>query len=185
MTRFATSPNLLVALLFVPLVPQPLEAQRRGRAARQVPTAAWPAVSVGAHAGYDDASNGTVLGAQIRAPIVRSGKVEIMPSGNVTFLTGLKEYQFNLDAVFVPGGREGGLYVAGGLALRNTIFPGATVKETRTGAGLAVGIRSGAQARVGVQLEFRQIFVDSDLRPRLLALGINLPLWGGGDRSGR
>lgn len=185
MTRFQTSSTLTAALLLVTLLPGALEAQRRGRAARQGPTQSWPAPSIGAHVGYDDTSSGTVLGAQIRAPVVRSGRVEIVPSGNVTFLTGLKEYQLNVDAVFVTGGRRGGLYLAAGLAARNTIFPGASEKETKTGLGVAAGIRSGSGARVGTQLEFRQIFVDSDLRPRLLTFGVNIALWGGGDPSGR
>ncbi len=184
MNRFDIQRSLLAVLLLIVFLPGALEAQRRGRGQQQVPTGPWAPISIGAHAGYDEASNGTVLGAQIRAPIVRNGKIELMPSGSVTFLTGLKEYQFNLDAVFVTGGRAGGLYAAGGLAVRNTIFLDQPGQQTRTGFGWAVGIRSGSGSRVGMQLEVRQIFVDADLRPRLLTFGLNFALWGGEPRRG-
>lgn len=185
MTRFGIQRSLLAVLLLIALLPVAIEAQRRGRRQQQVPTGPWAPISIGAHLGYDEASNGTVLGAQIRAPIVRSGKIEIMPSGSVTFLTGLKEYQFNLDAVYVTGGRAGGLYAAGGLAVRSTIFLGESGRRTKTGFGWAVGIRSGGGSRIGTQLEVRQIFVDADLRPRLLTVGLNFPLWGAGPRRER
>jgi hypothetical protein len=185
MIRVHPSPALMAALLLVILMPGTLEAQRRGRAPQRAPRQAWPAATIGAQVGYDDVSQGNVLGAQIRVPVLRNAKVALMPSANVTFLTGLKEYQLNLDAVFVPGGRRGGIYVAGGLAARNTIFLGESERETRTGVGVAAGILTGAESRVGVQLEFRQIFVDEDLRPRLLTLGINVALWGGGRQPGR
>lgn len=160
----------------------PAEAQRRGRQNRPQPTAPRPPVTVGVHAGYDDSSNGSVLGGQIRVPLTADGRFEIMPSGNVTFLSGLREYQFNLDGVWVTGGRRGGLYVAGGLAARNTVFDGAD-EETKVGWGAAVGLKT--RGRVGVQIEVREIRVDDRLQPRLLTFGLNLALGGAGPPGGR
>jgi hypothetical protein len=136
---------------------------------------------VGGHFGYDDNSSGEVVGAQIRIPIVRSARFELMPSGDITFLPGLKEYQFNADAVFVTGGRRGGLYAGGGLAVRNTLFPGGVGRQTATGWGWVAGIRSSPGSRIGIQLEARQIHVDESLKPRLLTFGVNFPLWSSGD----
>lgn len=167
---------LMVAALLTALAAIPGEAQRRGRAQRAPQAPPWPSPSVGVHAGYDDASNAWLLGGQIRWPVTRSARFEVMPSGSITFLTGLEDRQFNLDAVYVPGGLRGGLYVAGGLAVRNTIFPGEPRRQTKTGAGLAVGFRSPAGTRVGTQVEFRQIFVDPDLKPRTLTIGVNFAL---------
>ena len=153
----------------------PVEGQRRGRQAQNQGGERAP-LSIGVHGGWDDLSRGTVLGAQLRVPVSADGRVEVVPSGNVTFVTGLKEYQLNVDAAYTLGGRNAGLYVAGGLAVRNTVFSGPD-KETKVGFGLAGGLRTGSgDAPLGIQLEYRQIFVDSDLRPRVLTFGLNFPL---------
>ena len=182
MTLFTTSRCLRAVLILVAIAPGSLEAQRRRPTQEAAPTGAWPPISIGINGGYDDNSQGTVLGAQIRAPILRNGKIELMPGGSVTFLTGLKEYQFNLDAVFAMAGQRGGLYVAGGLAARNTIYEIGSERETRMGASIALGVRSGGGSRVGVHIEVRQIYVGSEFRPRPLTLGLDFPLWGGGSR---
>jgi len=186
MIRSPMQRSLLATLLLGMLLPGALEAQRRGRSQEGVASGPWPPITIGIHFGYnDDLSSGTVLGAQIRMPIIRSAKIEVMPSGSVTFLTGLKEYQFNLDAVYVLGGRSGGLYAGGGLAVRNTLFTEGVGRETKTGGGVAVGFRSRPETKVGIQLEVRQIFLDSNLSPKVLTFGVNFPLWGGGSRPGR
>ncbi len=139
---------------------------------------------MGARVGYDDNANATVLGTQIRIPVVRGGWLELMPGADVTFLTGLKEYQFNGDAVFIYGSRAGGLYGAGGVAIRNTIFEGAG-RETRVGGSVAVGLmnRGSGDVPIGTQLEVRWVFIDAPFKPRVLTFGVNLPLWGWGQRG--
>jgi len=179
MAPFKTSRSLLAVLILLTLAPGALEAQRRGRGTQAAPTGDWRPISIGIHGGYDNTSQATMLGAQIRAPVVRSGKIEIMPSGSITFVTGLREYQFNLDAVYFLAGRAGGLYVAGGLAARNTIYPFESDRETKTGAGVAVGLRSMGNSRMGAHVEVRRVFVDPQLRPTAITVGLNLLLWGG------
>lgn len=156
-----------------------------GVAAQNAPTP-WPAVQIGARFGFDDNASSTVAGAQIRIPVVRGGWLELLPSGDVTFLAGLQEYQFNADAVYILGGGRGGLYLGGGLALRNTILEGPE-RETRSGVNAVVGLTSRrlGGAPFGTQIEIRWVFLDAEFNPRNLTLGVNFPLWGGGSRRGR
>lgn len=172
-------PLAAAAALFLALASVPASAQ----AGPGGDGPGWAPVNVGIHLGFDENSQGEVLGAQMRIPVLPSGKVELMPVGSVTFAAGLKEYHFSLDAVYTMGGRRGGLYFGGGLAVRNTIFddPGRT---TKTGWDAVVGLKSAgfAGTPIGTQLEVRWIFVDEDLKPRVLSLGVNLPLWGWGRR---
>ena len=165
-------------------VPAAAEGQRRGRQAPAGP--GWVPISVGLHVGYDDSASGEVAGAQLRIPIVRSGRIELMPNADVTFLTGLKEYQFNLEAVFVFGGRTGGPYFGGGLGYRNSIFGDnpASPRETKRGYTATVGIKStGIGAAFGTQLEIRWIFLEDIRNARIITLGVNFPLWGRGSRG--
>lgn len=177
MTLSTTSCSLLAVLILGALAPVALEAQRRTSTA--APTGGWAPMSIGAHVGYDNNSQATILGAQIHAPIVRSGMIEFMPSGNVTFLTGLKEYQLNLDAVWVSGGRNGGLYAGGGVAARNTVYEIGSERETRVGGSGVVGLRSGSGSIAGIQLEARKTWLDADFSPTAFTIGINISLWGG------
>ena len=108
-----------VALLTL-ITPLATEGQRRG--SQQAAAASWPSITVGAKVGYDNNSKGEVLGAQLRVPLLRSGAVELMPSAEVTFLAGLKEYQYVVEALYLLAGRRGGPYVGGGLAFRNTLY---------------------------------------------------------------
>ena len=87
------------------------------------PTAApWASITVGAKAGYDNNANAELLGAQLRLPLLRRGSLELMPSADVTFVTGLREYQYSVEALYNLGGPRGGVYFGGGLAFRNTIY---------------------------------------------------------------
>lgn len=170
----------LAALALLAAPSSPLVAQES-----QPP--AWPAIQAGIRFGYDNNANSTVLGAQVRIPVVRGAWLEVVPSGDVTFLPGLKEYQGNADVVWVSGGRRGGLYAGAGLAMRNSIFDGPE-RETRTGASVLIGLvsRGFGDVPLGTQLEARWVFLDADFSPRVLTLGVNLPLWGwGDDRGGR
>ena len=130
----------------------------------------WVPAQIGLRAGYDNSSNATVLGGQLRIPVVPAGWLEVVPSGDVTFLTGLREYQFNADAVLSMGGRSGGVYGGGGLAWRNNLV-----------VGLATRGRV-ADVPLGIQIEGRWVFLDADFDPRVFTFGVNVPLWGWGGR---
>ena len=159
------------------IAPAPAHGQQPGDAAG----ASWPAVSAGARFGYDQSANGEVVGVQVRIPVLRSGILEVVPNGDVTFLSGLREYGLNVDAVYVRGGRGGGVYAGGGLSLRNSIFgtdPGAE-RSNELGYGAVFGLKTGITGRIGTQIEFRWIFfTDLDYDPRAVTLGVNVPLWG-------
>ena len=158
-------------------IPGAAQAQQPGGAAE----ASWPAISAGARFGYDQSANGEVIGVQVRIPVLRSGALEVVPNGDVTFLTGLREYGLNVDAVYVRGGRSGGLYAGGGFSLRNSIF-GTELDAERTnelGYGAVIGLKTGISGGIGTQIEFRWIFFpDIDYDPRAVTLGVNVPLWG-------
>lgn len=174
--------SLAAAALLALALPLPGQAQR---AAGQSTTPPWPAIQVGARFGYDDSSNSTVVGAQMRIPVIREGWIELMPSGDITFLTGLTEYQFNGDVALVSGGRTGGLYAAGGIVARRSIYDGPE-RETRLGGSVALGLmsRGFGSVPIGTQIEVRWVIIDADFNPRVLSFGVNLPLWGWGDREG-
>lgn len=178
----SASAALVLGAAFL-LVPSPAHAQRMG-GPQEGDGTGWAPIQVGIHAGYDYKSTGELLGGQVRIPILPSGLVEVMPSADVTFLTGLKEYEYNLDAVAVSGGRRGGLYVGGGVAWRNTIYDDGAGRETRSGGTAVVGLKTNAVAGPGinVQIEMRWIFIRGPLKPRLLTFGVNVPLWGWGRR---
>lgn len=169
-----------VALMGAPLSAQLLPARAS--------SGGWAPILVGARFGYDYNSTGSVAGAQLRIPVVRSGMVEVVPNGEISFLTGLKEYQYGVDAVYVSGGTRGGIYLGGGLGWRNSIFEttitDTSKRETRTTPMVVAGIRTGAIfGGITSQLELRWIYVkDTNLDPRVLTLGIDIPLWGWGSR---
>jgi hypothetical protein len=178
-----------VALLGALILSTPFGAEgqrRRGR--QQAPTTPWPAVSVGPRFGYDNNANGEVLGAQLHIPLLRSARVELMPNGDITFVSRLKEYQFNLEAVVMPGGSRGGVYLGGGLAFRNSVFGSTPTapRETKQGYSIVAGIRSSSGGFLTSQLEVRWIFLsDSPFNPKLITFGVNFPLWGSRARGGR
>lgn len=148
----------------------------------------WPAAQAGLRFGYDQSARGEVAGAQLRIPVLRNGRVELVPNADVTFLSRLKEYGVNVDAVYVTGGARGGLYLGGGVAFRNSVFgpdpQGA--RETDTGFGIVLGAKAGGPSGIGTQLEFRWIFLpDRDYEPRAITVGLNVPLWGWSRDGGR
>lgn len=141
----------------------------------------WPAPAIGVRVGFDQSASGEVIGAQLRVPVLPSGRLELVPNADITFLNDLKEYGFNVDAVFVSGGRRGGLYVGGGLAMRNSIFTAEIggARETEVGFGAVVGLKGGGPAGLVTQVEFRWSFLpDVDYDPRAITVGLNFPLWG-------
>ena len=182
----------LIALSMLVGAAEVAEAQRRGRAPPPSVAATWMPISVGMHGGYDDRSNGEVLGVHTRIPVLPNGLIELGGSGNITFLPGLREYHYNADLVIVPLQRRGGLYFGGGVAMRNSVFiidPNAPVdpdspRETKRGFGVVAGLKSPGTGRLGLQVEARWVFMDDlPYDPRVLAFGVNLSLWGGGRRG--
>jgi hypothetical protein len=141
----------------------------------------WPAPAIGVRIGFDQSASGEVIGAQLRVPVLPSGRIELVPNADITFLNNLREYGFNVDAVFVSGGRQGGLYLGGGLAMRNSVFTAQIggARETEVGFGAVVGLKGGGPAGLVSQVEFRWSFLpDVDYDPRAITLGLNFPFWG-------
>jgi hypothetical protein len=179
----AVPPGALFLLTLLSVLAAPAEAQRPGASG-----GGWAPAQAGLRVGWDNNANATVAGGQLRIPVLPGGSLELVPSGDVTFLTGLREYQVNLDAVWVLGGRRGGLYGGGGLAARNTIFGESTdgERETRTGANVVVGLTTRGRfggVPLGVQIEARWVFLDAAFDPRVFTFGLNVPLWGWGRGS--
>jgi hypothetical protein len=138
----------------------------------------WAPPSLGVRVGYDNQARDNVLGAQLRLPVLPRGQIELMPSLDVTFLSGLKEYQWNFEVVYVLDGRGGGIYGGAGLGLRNTIFPDQTARSTELGYSAVLGIRIVEFGLVVPQLEYRGVFVDAaPINYQQLTLGVNLALW--------
>jgi len=169
-------------LLALGLTPQLLRAQFRDPTGpdRQGGPAGWAPVAVGARVGFDNAQSEPMVGALVRIPVLPSGAVELLPNVDVTFRPGFKEYQFNFEAVYVLGGRRGGLYFGGGAGFRNSVFsPDPTVPRRNEGTySIVAGVRIGNLGRIRPEIESRWIFQDALIRdPRLVAFGVSLALW--------
>lgn len=140
----------------------------------------WPAPEAGVRFGYDNSQRQEVLGALLRIPVLRSGHVELTPNGDVTFLRGIKEYQFNGEAVYMVSGRDGGFYAGGGVGLRNTI-PSSNLgggRKTITTYSVVAGVKFTALGPANLIFEFRRIFAsDIVVDPQLLSVGVTIRLW--------
>jgi len=174
---------LPLAVVVTLAAPRPGEAQfRRGRAA---PVDGWTPISVGVRVGWDDNSRGEVLGVHGHIPVLRSGVVEIAPSADMTFLTGAKEYQYNLDVAWVLNGRQGGLFLGGGIGLRDSVGGAASLEGRRnlTTYSLFGGLRSSTSGWFQFFVDFRWIFLDDGVagvsfNPTPFSIGVAVPLWG-------
>ena len=160
--------------------PNVVNGQRRGE--EETSSQRWSPVSIGLYVGYDNQPSGEVAGAQMRIPVLPSGTVELLSGGNITFLNQLKEYQFNLEAVYNTGTTAGGLYLGGGLAWRNTMFGSELTAGRRTVRGYSIvgGLKAGGIAGTpfSPQLEVRWTFLkETALNPRVISLGVNVALW--------
>ncbi|HSH75496.1 MAG TPA: hypothetical protein VLA09_07435 [Longimicrobiales bacterium] len=177
--RLANAAAGAALLISVGVSPTELHAQL-GRLPGPGATDGWPAVEVGARVGYDSKQRQEVVGAMLRIPILPNARVELVPNADVTFFPNLKEYQVNFEAVYVVGGREGGLYAGGGVGFRNAIMPldaEAGRQNLRT-YSVVVGVKLGGVSRVNPLIEFRRVFPDGfELDPQLVSLGVTLALW--------
>lgn len=153
-------------------------AAQIGSGAEDETATGWAPPSVGVRFGYDNQQQTQMLGAQLRLPIVPGGEVELMPSMDISFLRGLKEYQYNFEAVYVLDGRAGGLYAGGGVGLRNSIFTDGLGRRTELGYSAVVGLRLVNLGFVVPQLEYRWIFIsDAPVTFQQLTIGVSIALW--------
>jgi len=108
-----------------------------------------------------------------------------MPNADVTLRTLPKEYQLNLELVYVAGrgADAAGLYGGGGVGFRNSVSrdPSTATRETFLAYSAVGGLRStNILGPFTAQVEFRWVFVNepSQIDPQHFTLGINYPLWG-------
>jgi hypothetical protein len=169
--------SLLVGLVLTGL-PGSLDAQFGSRAA--VDTTGWAPASIGVRGGYDNTLQGWMTGAFVAIPVLPRGSVELIPSGDVTFLPGFKEYQGNLEVVYVTGSRRGGLLGGGGVGLRNSVFgpdPNAP-RRTVVTFSLMIGARLATVGRFRPQIETHWILQDEYSRdPRHVSIAVGFALW--------
>lgn len=171
--RLASALVLVLALV----APRALTAQI-GVGGQENPPGPWAPPSLGVRGGYDNKQQSWILGAQLRLPILPGGEVELMPNADVTFLTGLKEYEYNLEAVYVLDGRAGGLYLGGGLGLRDTIYPTGSGRQTKAGYTVVGGFRIAGSSHFAPQLEYRFISIGAaPINYQQITLGLNLSPW--------
>lgn len=140
----------------------------------------WPAIEIGIRAGYDNGLREEFVGALLRVPVLASGRVELMPNMDITFLRGLREYQYNLEAVYLTVPGEGGLYAGGGMGFRNTILPAdpAAGRQTITTWNLVIGAKFAMGERLNPMVEFRRAFAsDLAVDPQQISLGATIELW--------
>jgi hypothetical protein len=138
----------------------------------------WAPVALGVRAGRDSALHYYLVGGQLHIPVLPNGAVELMPNMDVTFARGAKDYQYNLELVYVLGGSYGGLYGGGGIGYRKARFgpdPSAP-RETARGYTAVIGLKLGG--RVSPQVEWRWVFIGKEgINPQQVTLGVNVALW--------
>jgi hypothetical protein len=179
--------SILLAAAFSLLAFGSLEAQvRRGRTEPTLPR--WAPTAVGVRVGYDEQARGEVLGVQFRVPIARNGVLEFVPNAEMVWVTGNKEYQYNLELAVVPGGLNGGLIFGGGAGWRDTVIGSAAedARNTIFGWVLSVGGKTGlGPIQIEALLKWTWL-ADTDYRPASATLGVNYPFWtvGGPERGG-
>lgn len=181
---------LALAATTLALLTSHVDAQvRRGRAQPQA-RAPWAPIVVGVRFGWEQdnlVSGNATLGAGIRLPVLPNGKVEILPSADVVFLTNAKDYQYSIDGVWAPNGPRSGVYFGAGVGWRDSLIGAASPGDGRStyfGYNLLLGGKTGLGP---LQLEFmlRWIFLnDTDYSPNSFGVGLGLPLWGIPPRDG-
>jgi len=138
----------------------------------------WAPPSLGVRFGYDNQQQTQTLGAQLRIPILPGGQIELMPNMDISFLRGLKEYQYNIEGVYVLDGRAGGLYGGAGLGFRNSVFTAGEGRRTEMGYSAVVGLRLVNLGVVVPQVEYRWIFIsDAPITFQQVSIGVNIALW--------
>ena len=164
------------------VVPSALDAQvRRGRTEPPVPP--WMPITVGVRGGWAQEQLGSAgtLGAEVHIPVVRDGRFEIVPSFDAIFHNLQTEYQYNLDALFVPGARRGGVFIGGGVAWRESLLGGVgqdVGRDTYFGFNIVLGGKNQV-GPVQILLGIRwALLTGTPFDPSAVNLGLSLPLWG-------
>jgi hypothetical protein len=138
----------------------------------------WAPPSVGVHFGYDNRQRSSLVGGQLRLPVLPSGEIELMGSANASFVNGFTDYQYNFEVVYVLDGRAGGLYGGGGLGLRSALFSTTGGRTTEMGYTGVLGIRLVGLGLIVPQIEYRWIFIDAaSFTYQQLTFGASLALW--------
>lgn len=180
MTRYLPSLRSLLVLLALGAIIGP-DAAAQVRRGRTQPTAPpWSPISIGVRFGWDQVAVGEVLGAQLRIPVVRSGVVEIMPHAELVWPRRSRDEQVGVEVAFVPGGVRRGVFLAGGVAWRETSLGAQTAggpRDSFFGYSLALG----GMARLGrleVEAALRWVFLnDSNYSPNAATVGVSFPFW--------
>lgn len=161
---------------------------RRGRAQPVAPR--WAPVALGVRAGWqqDPNANGSVLGGELRIPLLRSGIVELVPSADMVWLPNTRDSQYNVDVLFVPQGPQGGVFLGGGVGWRDSPY-GASIssdaRETYFGYNLVIGGRT-ALGPLQLTAALRWTFLrGSEYSPNTLTLGLSYPFWRATRPTGR
>jgi hypothetical protein len=143
-------------------------------------TMGWAPASIGVRGGYDNELQGWMAGGFVGIPVLPNGSVELLPSGDITFLPGFKEYQGNLELVYITGSRRGGVMAGGGIGLRNSVFgpdPNAA-RRTVTTINLVLGARLPLLGRFRPEVQVRWVLQDEYQRdPRHVLIGAGMTLW--------
>jgi hypothetical protein len=176
---------LAIAAALCVYAPADADAQvRRGRTVAPPPP--WMPVTVGVRGGWEQEqlASGATFGAEVHIPIVRDGAIEVVPSFDAIFLRGFAtEYQYNLDAVFVPGRRRGGVFIGGGVGWRRSLIAGVGQefgRQTYFGYNIVLGAKNQVgplQILLGLKWA---LLTDTEYDPSAISLGIQFPLWRAG-----
>jgi hypothetical protein len=152
-------------------------AAQAGPGQQDEPEGVWAPPSLGARIGWDNKLQSQVLGFQLRLPVLPGGEIEVMPNMDITFQLGQKDYEYNLEAVYVLDGRAGGVYGGGGLAIRN--FGGAGGRRTEKGFSGVIGFRLIGLGLVAPQVEYRWILINRAplSNYQQLSFGVNVSPW--------
>ena len=130
--------------------------------------------TIGAHVGVDYLFEGFVIGGQAHLHLDPWGRIALIPNAEYEIRRGLRDWQANLDASLSP---ILGVYVGGGVAYRNSIFDEEVGRETIRGYSVFVGYRAPPlPGRINPHIELRWSFI-GDIRPRMLTVGVNYPLF--------
>jgi hypothetical protein len=130
-------------------------------------------VSLGPHVGINYLFEGFLIGGQAVLHLDPWGLVQAMPSAQLEFRQGIRDWQANADASVSP---FRGVYLGGGFAFRNSIFDETVGRETVRGGSFFVGYREPPiPRRISPQVELRWTFV-AGIRPRMITIGVSYPV---------
>ena len=150
------------------------EAQRGGRTMGRGPGGPMPPPAIGARVGLDLDERNWSVGGQARFSLPFLPSLEWLPSGDVFFLEGQKQWQINLDAAIqlLPYA-----YGGAGFAFARDSLPTSSGPTTETGYNLFIGINA-PTLRLPIMpfAEARWTIINRFVRPFRVVAGVNIPL---------